>query len=77
MGTLGFSVTEVGRGERERTVDVSPGTRRAQLAFGCCVGSGNMKNMNARGNELCEGQDREYPGCKSNKHEKMNGKHLG
>jgi len=28
MGTLAFSVVEVGRGGRERTVDVSPGTRR-------------------------------------------------
>lgn len=28
MGTLGFSVAEVGSGGRERTVDVSPGTRR-------------------------------------------------
>jgi hypothetical protein len=28
MGRLGFSVAEVGRGGRERTVDVSPGTRR-------------------------------------------------
>jgi hypothetical protein len=28
MGRLGFSVAEVGRGGRESTVDVSPGTRR-------------------------------------------------
>jgi hypothetical protein len=28
MGILAFSVVEVGRGGRERTVDVSPGTRR-------------------------------------------------
>src|SRR6266702_7243912 len=27
MGRLGFSVAEVGRGRRERTVDVKPGTR--------------------------------------------------
>jgi hypothetical protein len=28
IGTLAFSVVEVGRGGRERTVDVRPGTRR-------------------------------------------------
>ena len=28
MGTLEFSVEEVGRGGRESTVDVRPGTRR-------------------------------------------------
>lgn len=28
MGMLAFSVVEVGRGGRERTVEVSPGTRR-------------------------------------------------
>jgi hypothetical protein len=27
-GRLGFSIAEAGRGGRERTVDVSPGTRR-------------------------------------------------
>jgi hypothetical protein len=53
MGRLGFSVAEVGRGGRERTVDVSPGTRRT-TSFWMLRGfwkHESVKNMNARGED--------------------------
>ena len=36
IGTLGFSVAEVGRGGRESTVEVSPGTRRTTSFWMLC-----------------------------------------
>ena len=37
MGRLGFSVAEVGRGGRERMVDVKPGMRRTTSFCMLCV----------------------------------------
>jgi hypothetical protein len=36
MGRFGFSVADVGRGGRESTVDVSPGTRRTTSFWMLC-----------------------------------------
>jgi len=36
MGRFGFSVADVGRGGRESTVDVSPGTRRTTSFWMVC-----------------------------------------
>jgi hypothetical protein len=36
MGRLEFSMAEVGRGGRESTVDVSPGTRRTTSFWTLC-----------------------------------------
>ena len=48
MGRLGFSVAEVGRGGRESTVDVSPGTRRTTSFWMFC---GFCETVRVKGGE--------------------------